>query len=146
MASVNKVFLMGNLTKDPEVRFTPSGKAVGDLRMAVNRKYKTADGQDKEEVCFVGVVVWGKQAETCGEYLRKGSLIFLEGRLQYEEWEKDGKKNNRLRVVADRVQFMGSPKGSAEFRDTHGDGESPKRSETAEEAAAAPADDDNLPF
>jgi len=149
MASLNKVFLIGNLTKDPEVRYTPAGKAVGDLRMAVNRKYKTADGQERDETCFVGIVVWGRQAETCGEYLRKGSPVMVEGRLHYEEWEKDGKKNNRLRVVAERVQFMGGPK-SGESRDTRGSEVSKKGADAGapEEVAAdsAPVDEDNLPF
>ena len=151
MASLNKVFLIGNLTKDPEVRYTPSGSAVGDLRMAINRKFKTADGQAKEETCFVGVVVWGRQAETCGEYLRKGSPLMVEGRLQYQEWEKDGQKRNTLRVVAERVQFMGGSK-SGEFRDAPGS-ESPKRSSGGSSGApeedvaeGAPVDEDNLPF
>ncbi|MDD4871031.1 MAG: single-stranded DNA-binding protein [Kiritimatiellae bacterium] len=149
MASLNKVFLIGNLTKDPEIRYTPSGKAVGDLRMAINRKFKTADGQDRDETCFVAVVVWGRQAETCGEYLHKGSPVMVEGRLRYEEWEKDGKKNNRLRVVAERVQFMGGPK-SGGSRDTHGS-EPAKKGEDAggpEEVVAdsGPVDEDNLPF
>lgn len=149
MASLNKVFLIGNLTKDPEVRYTPAGKAVGDLRMAVNRKFKTADGQERDETCFVGIVVWGRQAETCGEYLHKGSPVMVEGRLQYEEWEKDGKKNNRLRVVAERVQFMGGPK-SGEPRAARGSEGAKKGADAGvpEEIApdSAPVDEDNLPF
>jgi single-strand DNA-binding protein len=163
MASLNKVFLAGNLTRDPEIRYTPSGDAVGDLQMAINRKFKGRDGQEKEETCYVGVVVWGRQAETSGEYLRKGSPILVEGRLQYEQWEKDGKKNSRLRVCADRVQFLGGPKSGAEFRDGPG-GSAPRRSEPAkpqgdvvgakpEDAPAEDAsvsgdtsDEDNLPF
>lgn len=149
MASLNKVFLIGNLTKDPEIRYTPSGKAVGDLRMAINRRFKTADGQERDETCFVAIVVWGRQAETCGEYLRKGSPIMVEGRLQYEEWEKDGKKNNRLRVVAERVQFMGGAK-SGDVKDSHGS-EGSKRGGDAgvpEEVPneGGPVDEDNLPF
>ena len=156
MASLNRVFLMGNLTRDPEVRYAPSGDAVGDLQMAVNRKYKSRDGQDREETCFVGVVVWGRQAETCAEYLRKGSPLLVEGRLQYDQWEKEGQKFSRLRVRASRVQFMGSPKG-AEFRD--GEGATPVKRESEAKSVektppgvenssndAASADDDNLPF
>jgi len=148
MANLNRVFLAGNLTRDPEIRYIPSGKAVGDLGMAVNRKYKTADGEDRDETCYVRVVVWGRQAETCGEYLRKGSSLLVEGRLQYDEWEKDGQKQNRLRVVASRVQFLGSPKG-AEFRDGREKPGVPKGQEPA--SAGAPVDgdtedDDNLPF
>jgi single-strand DNA-binding protein len=108
MASLNKVFLIGNLTKPPELRYTPSGTAVADLRLAVNRNYTTQGGEKREETCFLTVVVWGKQAESCGEYLDKGSPILVEGRLQTREWEaKDGGKRTVIEVVAERVQFMG---------------------------------------
>jgi single stranded DNA-binding protein (ssb) len=91
-ASLNKVFLMGNLTRPPELRYTPSGTAVADLRLAVNRNYTTQSGEKRDEVCFLTVVVWGKQAESCGEYLDKGSPIMVEGRLQTRDWEtKDGR-------------------------------------------------------
>lgn len=151
MASLNKVLLMGNLTRDPETRYTPAGRAVGDLRLAVNRRFKTGDGQDREETCFVDVVVWGRQAETCGEYLHKGSPVLVEGRLQYEEWEKDGKKNSRLRVVAERVQFMGSPRDGDRGG---GDSRPPSQEPPSGGSTSAPApsdnsglpDDDNLPF
>jgi single-strand DNA-binding protein len=114
MASLNKVFLIGNLTRPPELRYTPSGTAVADLRLAVNRVYSTQGGERREEVCFLTVVVWGKQAETCGEYLDKGSPILVEGRLQTRDWEtKDGQKRNVVEVVAERVQFMGRAKQPA---------------------------------
>jgi single-strand DNA-binding protein len=145
---MNRVFLIGNLTRDPEVRYTPSGKAVGDLRLAVNRRYKTADGENKDETCFVNIVVWGRQAETCGEYLRKGSPLLAEGRLQYDEWEKDGQKHNRLRVVAERVQFLSGPRGS-EFRDGSSKDSEPRPQKEQPAGAgesAGEADDDNLPF
>jgi len=119
MPNLNRVFLAGNLTRDPEVRYTPSGRAVGDLRMAVNRQFRTAEGETRDETCFVTVVVWGRQAETSNEYLKKGSPLLVEGRLQYDEWEKDGQKHNRLRVVADRVQFLGTPR-DASYRDSDG--------------------------
>jgi single-strand DNA-binding protein len=142
MASLNKVFLIGNLTRDPEVRYLSSGSAVADIRLAVNRKYKTQQGEDKEETTYVGVSVWGRQAETCGQYLSKGAPVMVEGRLRYEEWEKDGQKNNRLTVTAERVQFLGSPRGGASY------GDAPRS-----EGAPAPAptgpdtgDDDDLPF
>jgi len=100
MASLNKVFLIGNLTKPPELRYTPSGTAVADLRLAVNRNYTTQGGEKREETCFLTVVVWGKQAESCGEYLDKGSPILVEGRLQTREWEaKDGGKRTVIEVV-----------------------------------------------
>lgn len=115
MPSLNKVFLIGNLTRDPEVRYLPSGQAVADLGMAINRRYRTANGEDKEEVVFVSVVVWQKQAEACGKYLSRGLPLFVEGHLQLDEWEKDGKKNSRIRVVAERVQFLSGPKRDAEY-------------------------------
>ena len=114
MASLNKVFLIGNLTKPPELRYTPSGTAVADLRLAVNRNYTTQGGEKREDTCFLTVVVWGKQAESCGEYLDKGSPILVEGRLQTREWEaKDGGKRTVIEVVAERVQFMGRGRAAA---------------------------------
>ncbi len=147
MASLNKVFLIGNLTRDPEVRYLPSGTAVADLRLAVNRKYKTQQGEDKEETCFVGVSAWGRQAETCGQYLSKGSPVLVEGRLRYEEWEKDGQKNNRLTVTAERVQFMGSPRRDAAPGDAPSAGEHRGGGVGGgEEPAPGSGDDDDLPF
>jgi single-strand DNA-binding protein len=114
MASLNKVFLLGNLVRPPELRYTPTGTAVADLRLAVNRNYTTQGGEKREDTCFLTVVVWGKQAETCGEYLDKGSPIMVEGRLQTRDWEgKDGQKRNVVEVVAERVQFMGRGKTAA---------------------------------
>ena len=114
MASLNKVFLIGNLTRPPELRYTPSGTAVADLRLAVNRNYTTQGGEKREETCFLTCVVWGKQAESCGEYLDKGSPIMVEGRLQTRDWEtKDGQKRSVVEVVAERVQFMGRSKSAA---------------------------------
>jgi len=110
MASYNKVLLMGNLTKDPELRYTPQGTAVANLRLAVNRKYRTKDQELKEEVCFITAVVWNKQAETCNQYLHKGSSVFVEGRLQSRSWEDNaGAKRSVIEVRAERVQFMGAP-------------------------------------
>lgn len=140
MASLNKVFLIGNLTRDPEVRYTPSGAAVGDIGLAVSRRYKGNDGESREETCFVNVTVWGRQAETCAEYLKKGRPVMVEGRLRYEEWEKEGKKYNKLVVVAERVQFLGSREGGGGGAQSGG-GEGP------EDVGGAPAgDDENLPF
>lgn len=152
MPSLNNVLLMGNLTKDPEVKYIPSGKAVGDLRLAVNRKYRTGSGEDKDETCFVNIVVWGRQAETCGEYLKKGSSVFIEGRLQYDEWEKDGQRQNRLRVVANRVQFMGSPGGGSRRSEPSEPSESVGATAVPPVVDSAPppvdnvGDDDNVPF
>ncbi len=114
MASYNKVLLMGNLTKDPELRYTPQGTAVANLRLAVNRKFRDRNQELKEEVCFVTAVVWDKQAETCNQYLHKGSPLFVEGRLQSRSWEDaSGQKRSVIEVRAERVQFMGSPQGKA---------------------------------
>jgi single-strand DNA-binding protein len=106
MASMNKVFLIGNLTRDPELRYTPSGAAVASFGLAVNRKYKQGD-ELKEDTCFVDITVWNKQAETCTEYLSKGSPVLIEGRLSYRAWESDdGQKRSKLDVVAVNVQFL----------------------------------------
>jgi len=108
MASLNKVFLLGNLTRVPELRYTPSGAAVCEFGLAVNRKY-VANNQEKDETCFVNIVVWGKQGESCQKYLEKGSSAMIEGRLQFDQWDdrETGKKRSTLRVVAERVQFIG---------------------------------------
>jgi single-strand DNA-binding protein len=111
MASFNKVLLMGNLTRDPELRFTSNGSALAKFGLAVNRKYKAGE-EWKEEVCFVDITVWGKQAENCAEYLSKGRPVFIEGRLQFSSWETDdGQKRNKLEVVANTVQFLGQGGG-----------------------------------
>ena len=110
MASFNRVYLMGNLTKDPELRYTPQGTAVVNLRLAVNRRFKSKTGELKEEVCFITAGVWNKQAETCNQYLHKGSACFIEGRLQSRSWEDNaGQKRNVIEVRAERVQFLGAP-------------------------------------
>ncbi|MFH0935584.1 MAG: single-stranded DNA-binding protein [Candidatus Omnitrophota bacterium] len=112
MASYNKVLLMGNLTKDPELRYTPQGTAVANLRLAVNRKFRNKNQELKEEVCFITAVVWNKQAETCNQYLQKGRPVFVEGRLQSRSWEDNaGQKRSVIEVRAERVQFLGAPTG-----------------------------------
>ena len=108
MGNLNKVFLIGNLTRDPELRYTASGTAIASFGMAINRNWKSADGEKKEEVCFVDVNMFGKRAEVINEHFSKGNAIFIEGRLQYQQWEtKDGQKRNDLRVVAEDFQFIG---------------------------------------
>ena len=108
MASFNKVILLGNLTRDPELKKSPSGASVARLRLAVNETYRDRQtGQPKEVACFVDVAVWDKQAESCGQYLTRGSQILVEGRLVYEEWKNaQGEARNRISVRADRVQFI----------------------------------------
>lgn len=109
MANFNKVLLIGNLTKDPELRYTPQGTAVVNLRLAVNRRYKDRNQELKEETCFVTAVAWDKQAETCNQYLHKGSPVFIEGRLQSRSWEDNsGQKRNTIEVRVERVQFLGA--------------------------------------
>lgn len=165
MASLNKVMLMGNLTRDPEIRHTPKGTAVGDLSMAINMTYRTQEGTDKEEVCYVDVVVWGRQAETCKDYLSKGSPLFIEGRLQLDQWEtQQGEKRSRLRVRAERVQFLsgrsGGGGGGGYSRSSGGSSSSPEReyssprrdegggrpSRDYDEPPMADAADDEIPF
>lgn len=163
MASFNRVILVGNLTRDPEVRYLESGTAVCDMSLAVNETFKNRDGEQVEQTCFVDIVVWARQAETCGEYLHKGSSALVEGRLQLDKWEsKQGEPRSKLRVRADRVQFLGSPRGGAEMRDSRG-GDAPqprpaapaRRQSPPPEAAPEPPppageesmeDEDNLPF
>ena len=108
MASFNKVVLLGNLTRDPEIKKSPAGVTVAKLRLAVNETYRDRQtGQPKEVACFVDVAVWDKQAESCAQYLTRGSQILVEGRLIYEEWKNaQGESRNRLSVRADRVQFI----------------------------------------
>ena len=136
MVSFNKVLLMGNLTRDPELRYTPSGSPVCKLGLAVNRRY-TQNNELKEEVCFVNITVWGKQAENCSEYLSKGRAIFVEGRLQQDRWEtEDGKKRSKLEVVAENIKFL--PR-SATLQPG-----SPHYEDNQEQGTSAPEDD--VPF
>lgn len=107
MASYNKVILMGNVTRDPELRYIASGTAVTDITLAVNDRRKTATGEWVEETTFVDVTLWGRTAEIAGEYVTKGSPLLIDGRLKLDTWEKDGKKNSKLRVVCDRMQLLG---------------------------------------
>ena len=122
-ANLNKTFLIGNLTRDPELRYIPSGTAVANFGLAVNRKYTNSDGEKMDDVCFVDVVAWDKLAEICGEYLFKGSPVFIEGRLQMDSWEQDdGQKRSKLKVVAQNIQFLGGGKADdSEEKDSDDD-------------------------
>ena len=141
MSTLNRVFLMGNLTRDPEVRYTPSGTAVGDLGLAVNETYKNKAGENVESTVFVDVEVWARQAETCAEYLYKGSPVFVEGRLKLDQWEnQQGEKRSKLRVRADRVQFLGSPKRLDSASSPGGEPANP------EAPPVSAGDDDDIPF
>ncbi len=161
MASFNKVVLLGNLTRDPEIKKSPSGVSVAKLRMAVNETYRDRQtGQPKEVACFVDVNVWDKQADSCGQYLTRGSQILVEGRLVYEEWKNaQGEARNRLSVRADRVQFINTarrPDSSASTATAQGGSSpvpvaSPAPGGPASVPAASPApspalDPDEPPF
>ncbi len=117
MASFNKVILMGNLTKDPEIRYAPSGTAVASFGLAVNRRYKQGD-ETKEEVCFIDIVVFGKQAENSGQYLSKGQGVIIDGRLQQRRWDsEDGQKRSKHEVVVQSMQFLPKRTGGTEGTD-----------------------------
>jgi single-strand DNA-binding protein len=157
MANFNKVLLMGNLTRDPEVRYTPKGTAVAQMGLAVNRKWTDESGQQREEVLFVDIEVWGRQAETAGQYLSKGRPVFVEGRLRLDSWDdkETGQKRNKLKVVAERVQFLGGSRGAgaAEFSDQppsekpQGRGSrAPARGVEAEEIPSESPPEDDVPF
>jgi single-strand DNA-binding protein len=153
MASFNKVILLGNLTRDPEVRYTPKGTAVAELGMAVNRVYTAENGEKREETTFVDVTLWGRTAEIAGEYLKKGRPVFIEGRLQLDSWEdkQSGQKRSKLKVVGEGLQLLGSrPGGSGSTGGGDEEGSSAPRSssKSAPPPKAAPAepDDDQIPF
>src|SRR5580658_5622451 len=139
MANFNKVLLIGNLTRDPEVRYTPKGTAVGDLAIAINDSYKAQDGTIKETVTYVDIEVWGRQAETCKQYLTKGRPVFIEGRLKLDQWEQEGQKKSRMKVVAERVQFLGSGAGRS------GGGNGGGGGDASRSAKPAPAGSDDSP-
>src|SRR5437868_7282444 len=110
MASFNKVILLGNLTRDPEIRYTPKGSALCDLGIAVNRQYTLENGERREEVTYVDVVLWARLAEIAAEYLKKGRPVFIEGRLQLDTWDdkQSGQKRSKLRVIGENMQMLGS--------------------------------------
>jgi single-strand DNA-binding protein len=147
MASFNKVILLGNLTRDPEVRYTPKGTAVTELGMAVNRVYTAENGEKREEATFVDVTLWGRTAEIAGEYLKKGRPVFIEGRLQLDTWDdkQSGQKRSKLKVVGEALQLIGGrPGGSADEEGSGGMRSS--RPAPPPKAAGAAQDNDEIPF
>ncbi len=153
MASLNKVMLIGNLTRDPEVRYTPKGNAVTDLGLAINRNYTTDSGEKREETTFVDVVLWGRTAEIAGQYLQKGRPVFIEGRLQLDSWEdkNTGQKRSKLRVVGENMQFLGSPRdgegGSRpSSREPASEERAPSTASVGDSAPSEPAQEDDIPF
>jgi len=133
MANLNRVLLIGNLTRDPEIRYTPKGTAVAEIGLAVNRIYSGEDGEKKEETTFVDVTLWARQAEVAGQYLKKGRPVFIEGRLQLDTWDdkQTGQKRSRLRVVSENLQLLGSRQ--------EGDSSSPAPPPRRASAAATPS-------
>ncbi len=161
----NRVILMGNLTRDVELKYTQSGMAVTEVGMAINDRRKNQAGEWIEETTFVDVTLWGRTAEVASEYLSKGSPIFIEGRLKLDTWEKEGQKYSRLRVVGERMQMLGGRSGSSQQapdsrRDptTYDESEYSSRMPSGDTApprsgaaapppsAGAPPPEDNLPF
>jgi single-strand DNA-binding protein len=151
MASFNKVILLGNLTRDPEVRYTPKGTAVTELGMAVNRVYTAENGEKREETTFVDVTLWGRTAEIAGEYLKKGRPVLIEGRLQLDTWDdkQSGQKRSKLKVVGEGLQLIGSRPGGGGAGGGDEEGSSaPSSSKSTPPPKAAPSepDDDEIPF
>lgn len=149
MANFNKVILAGNLTRDPELRYTPKGTAIARIGMAINRTWKNETGETKEEVTFVDVDAWGRQAEVISQYLKKGRPILIEGRLKLDQWEDKNtkQKQSKLRVVLEGFQFLDSGRGDGAGAPDAGRGRA-----TAPAAAPAPESDgpppeeDDVPF
>jgi single-strand DNA-binding protein len=162
MANLNKVQLIGNITRDPEVKYTPKGSAVTDLGLAINRFYTTETGEKREEVTFVDVTLWGRQAEIAGEYCKKGRSVYIEGRLQLDSWEDKatGQKRNKLRVVGDSMQLLGPKPGGSSGHDEEGGSANYSRATNAPSgkfsnargagsapaAAPQPEEEDDIPF
>ena len=148
MASFNKVILLGNLTRDPEVRYTPKGSAVCDLGIALNRSYTLDSGEKREEVTYVDVVLWARLAEIAGEYLKKGRPVFIEGRLQLDTWDdkQSGQKRSKLRVVGETMQLLGRPPGAGGGGSEGGESRPAKTASPPKPAAGAAPDDDEIPF
>ena len=159
MASFNRVILLGNLTRDPELRYIPSGTAVTDVGLAVNEKWKNANGEWVDEVTFVDVTLWARNAEVAGEYLSKGSPVLIEGRLKMDSWEdkQTGQKRSKLKVVGDRIQLLGTKGQGA----PEGGGPRPAAKQTPQDTAfsqaappeevydappAEPSGGDDIPF
>lgn len=149
MANFNKVILLGNLTRDPELRYSQGGQAIAKFGLAINRTY-TVNGEKKEQTCFVDITAFGRQAEIINEYCKKGRPLFVEGRLDFSTWEKDGQKQSKLSVVAENFQLLGSRDGGAGGGGEGGGGGSRRSTGGSNSGGAAEsageADFDNIPF
>lgn len=145
MASYNRVILLGNLTRDIELRYTPSGMAVADVGLAASEKRKSQNGDWIEDTLFVDVTLWGKTAEVASEYLSKGSPIFIEGKLKFETWEKDGTKHYKHKVIADRMQMLGG-KNDARREGTSQPQNDARRGGGSQGCRNEPVGADDIPF
>jgi single-strand DNA-binding protein len=157
MASFNRVILVGNLTRDPELRYIPSGTAVSDIGLAVNDRIKRGD-QWVDEATFVDITLWGRTAEIANEYLSKGAPVLIEGRLKLDRWEKDGQKHSKLKVIGERLQMLGSkegggggPRGGARGGSSRGGGGGDDQSQQYDDSeqympAGGPPPNDDIPF
>ncbi len=146
MASLNRVFLIGNLTRDPELRYTPSGAGTCEFAIGVNRSWNDKKtGEKKDEVAFLDIVAWGRTAELCAEYLKKGRSVFVEGRLTQDRWEdtKTGQKRSKIRVTAERIQFLGARSGGGA---PGGAAAEPPPAEAPEELSEQTPSDPDIPF
>lgn len=151
MANFNKVILVGNLTRDPEVRYTPKGSAVADISLAINRNYTLDTGEKREEVTYVDVVLWSRLAEIAGEYLKKGRPVLIEGRLQMDTWDdkQSGQKRSKMRVVGESMQLLGGrPGGGAAPAESGEEDRQSGKTPTPppKSAARAEPDEDEIPF
>ena len=145
MANLNRVLLIGNLTRDPEVRYTPKGTAVADLSLAINRYIKSDDGDQKEEVTYVNVTLWGRAAEISGQFLQKGKPVFIEGRLHLDTWEdkQSGQKRSRLRVIGESMQLLAPRNGNGQPAAPSQSDPAPR---TQRQDAPMEVDPDDIPY
>jgi single-strand DNA-binding protein len=140
MASFNRVILIGNLTRDPELRYIPSGTAVSELGLAVNERVKKGD-QWVDEANFFDVTLWGRTAEIANEYLSKGSSVLIEGRLKYETWEKDGQKRNKVKIIGEKMQMLGGREGGGGGGGGGGRASAPQRQHASSSSSSGYDDD-----
>src|ERR1700743_148632 len=144
IANFNKVILIGNLPRDPELRYTPKGMAIAKIGLAINRNWTSESGEKKEEVTFVDVDIFGRTAENVAQYMKKGRPIMVEGRLRLDQWDdkQTGQKRSRLGVVAETVQFLGSPTSGG---GGEGGGDAPRRAAAPSAPAPSPAAEPDMP-
>jgi len=147
MANFNKVLLMGNLTRDPDVRTTPSGMKIAKLGLAVNRRYRTRDDENREETTFVDIDAFGNQAELIERYCQKGTPLFIEGRLRLDQWESNtGEKRSKLTVVMENFQFLGSPQSQEQTPTREHSGSHSQPESSQQDRDSDSIEDDNVPF